>query len=191
MKKKNPLLNIEGEIIRKQYFNTCVIYICVMFVFVSIAMAFASASQGRREFNDFVANIGTILSTVFVLALPFVLLSVLNRRYFGKVVCVLNGDGLHYDGGTLSWDDIERIEYDISLPSKSRYRPCKAVVYTKDCSYEIIHAPFFLLSRARKYSPFLPTALSRLSIIRIIMAVGAMCAAIIISSILRINETDN
>ena len=91
------------------------------------------------------------------------ILRILNKRYFGKIVCVLTDDGIRYDEGFIGWDCISKIEYVIDLPSRYRYDPkrkCRAVVYTENKTIILYHAPHSILQSVKKFKPQIKTQLS-------------------------------
>lgn len=113
--------------------------------------------------NKFLSDIpDTILICIFF-ALPFIALAILNRNHFGKVICVMNVDGIYYKGNLIKWSDMEKIEYEIQIPGRSvnpRHNWCHAVIYTKKEEIALIHAPLFILSEAKKYCPGINTKVS-------------------------------
>ena len=85
-------------------------------------------------------------------------------RYFGKIICVINEDGIHHKDGLIKWDDIVKIEYEIELPGgvvKKENLFCHAVIYTRKEKINLIHAPMFLISKVKKYQPSLEAKVSK------------------------------
>ena len=97
----------------------------------------------------------------FCLSIPFLILSALNRRMFGKIVCVLNEDGIHYKDGFVRWNEIVKMEYEIDIPSRTNHQFCRAIVYTSKEEIVMQHAPLFLLSKVKKQNPDIQTGVSK------------------------------
>ena len=92
-----------------------------------------------------------------VLIFPLLIASLFNRRFFGKIVCVLNEKGIYYLYGeqkrVAKWEEIERIEYCIRMwPFFMTNRIwCHARVICGDSVVEIHQVPLMLIQQARKY----------------------------------------
>jgi len=138
-----------------------------------------SLGKGTKEFNQFIPVVGTLFAVAAVISLPLAVLSRFNRHRFGKVICVMNAGGIHYGGGVIPWKNISRIEYDVYIPSRRRYEPCRATVYTKYDSYVLVHAPLHIISAAKKYSPFIEAGLSQASKVRLTFFAFAIAAGIL------------
>ncbi len=83
-----------------------------------------------------------------------IILSILNRVYFGEIICVVSNDGIHYKGGFVNWEEILLIKY--SVPVKvSRWESCntpgKVTVECRDRTEILVNAPGYTLSIAKKY----------------------------------------
>lgn len=157
---KNKLKEIRGERIRRQFF-TPVIY-CVYF-----ALAFLSVlAVGLGATGE--PLILRIILSLFAIEALFVLLSLLNRRFFGKTVCVLCKDGIFYDDGLypevafIPWDGIKSASYRIDLPQKSysadrssMFGGCQMEIKLKHKSESVIvcNAPHYLICKIKKYRP--------------------------------------
>lgn len=92
---------------------------------------------------------------------PLLLLSLLNRFLFGKVVCVLDENGLHYEGGFIEWSAVTGIDYEARLPLRSGPAYSYARIIGSGIEIKLLHAPHLLLKKARKHNPDIQTGLSR------------------------------
>ena len=111
--------DIDGKKIREQYFDGILIGLFIAILGYTIWSLF-----DIKNFFDNLLNIG-VLITGFS---PFIVLAILNRFVFGKILCVLSKDKLYYFGaetrinsrhnktnGYIEYDEIESVEY---IPSR-------------------------------------------------------------------------
>lgn len=165
MNKENRLLNIDGQKIRRQYFNGILYFgtLCVVpFTLITFIMNHLLGKDGEtlRTFSDVIY----VFIGFLILMIPIILLSILNRFLFGEVICVLEKEGLHHKDGFIIWDAIVKLEYEINIPSKDKMYFCYVNI-TKHSRFgaEIIHAPFYLLKEAKNYHPNLQVSISKKS----------------------------
>jgi len=172
---KNRLSNVDGQKIRRQYFNGILYFgtICVVpYILITYFMnlLLGKESGALQHFSDVVY----VFLGFLIIMIPIMILSVLNRFLFGDVVCVLEKEGLHHKEGFIIWDAIVKMEYELNIPSKERKYFCYVSI-TKHSRFgaEIIHAPYFLLKEAKNYHPSLEVGLSKRSklLIRFFMIV--------------------
>jgi len=162
--KKNHLREIVGDKIRWQYFTFPILISLFCMFFIPYVMFVLYLSAGEFNLSEWLS--GLLLSTelCLVLASPFVILSLLNRRYFGKIICVINEDGIHHKDGLIKWDDIVKIEYEIELPGgavKKENMFCHSVIHTKKEKITLIHTPLFFISKIKKYRPSIDAGVSK------------------------------
>lgn len=94
-----------------------------------------SLSMGEFNLSKWTSDLLISVEVCLGFAIPFIILSLLNRRYFGKIICVINEDGIHHKDGLTKWDDIVKIEYEIELPGgvvKKENLFCHSVIHTKN-----------------------------------------------------------
>lgn len=179
--KKNPLKEIEGIKIRWQYFTGILIVALAFTVFVPYCMLVFSLFFGNFVFSEWLDALRTFAVFGAVGSAPLVLLSVLNRFFFGKIVCVVNTRGIHWADGLIRWDDVDRLEYELSYVSRWGSQYCHANVFTRAGKVTLVHAPLFLLSYAKKYKPDIHAKLSQGSVFALIlMAVGLLIVPLLI-----------
>lgn len=165
MQSDNKLLPIEGEKIRRQYFNIVLYFgtLCVVpFTLITYLMNTLLGKEGEilQSFTDVIY----VFIGFLILMIPFFLLSVLNRFLFGQVVCVLEKEGLHHSEGFIIWDAIVKIEYELNIPSKDKKYFCYAHIIKQGIfDAEIIHAPYYLLKEAKNYHPDIEIGLGKRS----------------------------
>lgn len=173
---QEKLKSIPGEKIRRQYFNV-VIYPLLSFVLLVLTMCVVTwfGNGTRDEKIEDMASLMVALLFLAVPLLPLIVLSILNRFYFGRVVCVLNEKGLYFADGFIDediffkaegnvrmirWEHIRKVAYDPDGFRFSRHTSgCKNCAYitTKPYKKEIVaelnHVPFMLLRKMKKYCP--------------------------------------
>ncbi|MBE6699172.1 MAG: hypothetical protein E7584_02895 [Ruminococcaceae bacterium] len=161
---KNRLREIEGVKIRWQYFTAPLLILGIVAIWVPFIIFALEFNAGNFDFSKWLSDgLWTSVWICFVFSVPFLILSPLNRRFFGKIVCVLNEDGIHYKDGFVRWNEIVKMEYEIDFPGGhiARYQYCRAIIYTSKEEIVIRHAPLFLLSKVKKQSSDIPTGVSK------------------------------
>lgn len=119
---------IEGKKIREQYFDGIVIG-ALIGIFIATTSLFI-------DLNNFV----TICILIIVFS-PFMLLAVLNRFLFGKILCVFTEDKLYYfdaeisknsrhnkTNGYVEYNEIKKVEYIPSPFFGGRDRPARRLI---------------------------------------------------------------
>lgn len=164
---ENKLKDADGVKIRKQYFKWPLVFFGVMAVAIPHFVFIAHAFMGKIDFSEWLELIGTSFGIFFVLSLPFIVLALLNRRFFGKTVCVLTDDGILYPKEERTclarWSEIEKIEY--AADTKPRYKsdPCYAnrtIIYKSHGHVVLRGAPRFILKKINKLKPGIDTAIT-------------------------------
>lgn len=157
----NRLSDTDGTKIRRQYLN--------IFVFVMLAMSLLTVTpvlvmntlwgDSGTRLNSWSEIFTHIIAVALVLMLPFILVSVVNRFLFGKVVCVLNDRGISYRKGSaireIRWEDVRGLEYGIRIfPffATSEHPWCYARITGNKPDASIDQAPFMLLKKVKKYT---------------------------------------
>ena len=162
--KKNHLREIEGDKIRWQYFTWPIVILLFCMLFVPYCIFVFSLYAGNFNLSNWLSDLFVSFEVCLVFAVPFFILSVLNRRFFGKIICVINEDGIHYKDGLLKWDEILKIEYEIELPGgvpKIERLFCHSFIYTKKDKIKLVHTPLFFVSRLKKYKPSIDAKVSK------------------------------
>jgi hypothetical protein len=161
--KGNKLNEIDGRKIRRQYFTLPVVMHYVLMLFVPYCILVFTIQLNKFNMQEWISSVWISVWVCFCFSLPWMILRILNKRYFGKIVCVLTDDGIHYDKEFIGWEYISKIEYVIDLPSRYRYDPkrkCRAVVYTENKTIILYHAPHSILQSVKKFKPQIKTQMS-------------------------------
>ncbi len=160
--KKNSLREIDGIKLRWQYFTFPILILTFCMVVVPYCELVFSISMGKFDFSEFISAVWVSVCVSFILSVPLIVLSIFNRRFFGKIICVINESGIHHSSGFIKWSDVVKIEYEIDFPNRQHhYRFCHAVIYTKEETVTLVHAPLSLLSAAKKYKPNIEAKVSK------------------------------
>lgn len=171
--RKKEYKKVQGQKIRRQYFNALIYILLGIIPMFAVISAGYALKNGTFSLEKWLGGLGTGAYTLFVFLLPLVLLSVFNRFFFGKIVCVLNEKGIWYDGGHAVWSDITAVEYESALPSRGSSRGYShAVVICGDNRIIIDQAPLYMLRQVRKYALHIKTRHSKSSRIFICLMIG-------------------
>ena len=160
---KHTLRNIDGKPIRRQYFTAVVVMHYILMLFIPWVMLVVSLSMHRFDPSKWLSDLWISVWVCFGFSLPWLLLRALNRRFFGRIVCVLSADGIHHPSGKIGWDEIEKIEYVVDHARRYKRDPanrCRAIIYTQRRQIALLHAPLCILSEAKKYKPGLVTRIA-------------------------------
>ncbi len=149
--KRNPLKDIEGKKIRKQYFNVPIYLYSAMCLFVLLFVTFEQIYSGNFNFEQWIEDVFAVLFVFVLFIVPLLILSVLNRFLFGKIVCVLNEKGIYYSEGYTYWHDIDCLEYSATQLGRWSFYPAYIDIVCKKKSIRILSAPYYTLSVSRKY----------------------------------------
>ena len=95
--KKNHLREIVGDKIRWQYFTGPLLILSFCMIFVPYCFFVFSFSTGEFNLSKWFSDLLVSVEVCLGFASLFIILSLLNRRYLGKIICVINEYGIHYN----------------------------------------------------------------------------------------------
>lgn len=173
-RKYAALKNSDGTKIRVQYFNIP-IFIMLGAVIAPILFLTPAASIKNKE-PLFSYDLLTTLGALVIILLPFVLLSLLNRFFFGKTVCVFSDNGIRLIDDFIKWSEIKEISYMPGGLGKHRYNISSVDIYVSkqgrpySHTVSISHFPLYGLRLMKKH---LPEAKFDLTFIWIVLAIPA------------------
>ena len=124
-----------------------------------------------------------VLVSVMVAGIDLVLcvgLSVLNRFFFGEIVCVLNEDGIHHKDRLVKWNDILGVEYTVTHVARFYFRPAYVDVVCKNETIRIASVPLYMLSLAKKFNPNIKI---KRDVTPLVIAAAILIIPIIISAV--------
>ena len=153
---ENSLKCIQGKKIRRQGFSIPLIILYSMMFAIPYCIFAISWCVGKLDTYGSPSTFWTSVLVCFLFSVPFLVLRSLNKHFFGKIICVLDKEGIYYaNKGKLCWDSIEKIEYVID--SKPRYKgdskkTWRAIIYTHDGKHVVLEkAPLYIISSIKKY----------------------------------------
>ena len=167
MQTENNLKNISGQKIRRQFFNIPIYFIMSFDMALIFATAAECIGNPNLSFTNWIDDVTLYIVIGAVPTIPLLILSLLNRFYVGKIICVLDNNGLHYEQDFISWPQIQKAIYQPDIP----YKPGQHS-YTSNELYltveanqdqvqiELEHAPFMLLRKIKKHCPDIPCRLT-------------------------------
>lgn len=109
-RKYTALKNSDGVKIRMQYFNAPIFAVIALIVFMLfIGGAVAIKNKESIFSHDMITSFGGL----FILTAPFIILSAINRFFFGRVVCVINDEGIRLidEPQIIKWGEIVKVSY--------------------------------------------------------------------------------
>lgn len=159
--KKNKLREMEGDKIRWQYFTGPILILLFSALAFSYCIFIFELFTGNLDLSKWLSDALSGILLCVVLMIPFIVLYILNSLFFGKIICVMNHEGIHYKNGFVRWSDILKIEYEPQPPSRNGYHYSHAIIYTKEENIVLVHAPLLLLCKAKKYCPHIDAHVSK------------------------------
>ena len=156
----------EGRLIRRQYFNWWIVLYSTILGFLFVRVIFNNLNDIEKLWRQTM-----IISTewIFLLSATLILpivMSLLNRHFWGRPVCLLNNEGLFCNQQKIRWCEIARITFHPAAPSRTGILRYAYVEITgKDLCVVLPHAPYHLLRAAKKYNPDIRTGVDRVSLI--------------------------
>lgn len=180
---ENKLKHIDGKKIRRQYFNVPLIILYSLMLAIPYAIFTISLCIGKFDSYEWPSTFWTSIWVCFFFSFPLLVLRTLNKHFFGRIICVLTEEGIHYPKGYLRWETIEKIEY--AIDTKPRYKSdtpkaFRAIIYTQGGKHIVLNnSPLYILSRAKKYDKGLDIqisgATSLLSVTLLMAAIISFC----------------
>lgn len=178
---KTDLDHIEGIKIRRQYFNVVLCYAGVFFIGAILTMMVAELKWGTFDWERILPELVEVLPLMLGVFVPCAVLSVLNRLFFGEVICVLNDQGLHYKEGTISWSSIHTMTFHATNVQRriraSGMGGIRGITYAYtnvECTqglFAIQSAPLYMLWKVKKYNPDIKVKLDKLPFLLIAMVI--------------------
>jgi hypothetical protein len=187
------LEQIPGERIRRQYFNIPIYLILSFSTPILIYLFSAAWKYSDSVTEDYLSFLHALIILYLHILIPLVILSVLNRFCFGKVVCVLNKKGIYfYDHKVICipWSSIKEVTYAPNYPdthrsARSGYNSVKIATmpFKKTVITEIRQVPFYLLGKMKAYCPNVKYRIEKFDII-CMLSIALIPSAIVIFTIL-------
>lgn len=161
-RKNKRLLSKSGKRIRWQYFNAYIYLQLSLIPAVPVMLILMEVKKGNFDvWNSIVEMSGAIsvVSVIYgILIGPFLVLSILNRFCFGKVLGVVDDSTLFLNDREMDITKIMEIAYHPKLRSRSGSGSCYAtfVVQSENGgteSFDVAHFPLYGLKEIKKQNP--------------------------------------
>ena len=142
------LRRVPGKRIRMQFFNMFTVGNTVV-VLAILLLALIKMLLGEETPPE--EWVDALITSAVILA-PWYLLTVLNWFFFGRIVCVLNEEGIFYmedrQVQRIAWEDVTRLCY--NPPTRGHW--CNVEVWDGSALLAAIpHAPYGMMHRARRF----------------------------------------
>lgn len=177
----------DGIRIRWQYFNTLIyfeLFGAIPMAIILITML--DIKDGTFAIAEFFDLMLTCFSVFLTLIGPVIVLSVLNRFLFGKIVAVLDDKGVHLENDTFLWSEIKLVTYVPDVISRHHLKYCRAVLTVsrgggENFDVTVDHFPLYGLRKIKRFSPSLEIEVKKGKWLIFLMPAAA---ALIISAIM-------
>ena len=160
-KQVKSLEEIEGKKIRWQYFNT---FIYIMLAFIPAVPVMIIAQELRKGnldiWNIIVEMSGATPVMIVMYGIfigPFVILSIFNRFYFGKLLGVVTEDTLFLENREIPITDIKKIVYHPRIMTRRSISFSYATIFIRTKAnnmkpLDVVHFPMYGLKEIKKYN---------------------------------------
>lgn len=160
-KQVKSLEEIEGKKIRWQYFNT---FIYIMLAFIPAVPVMIIAQELRKGnldiWNIIVEMSGATPVMIVIYGIfigPFVILSIFNRFYFGKLLGVVTEDTLFLENREIPITDIKKIVYHPRVMTRRSISYSYATIFIRTKAnntqpLDVVHFPLYGLRKIKKYN---------------------------------------
>lgn len=160
--KNSELLSKDGQKIRWQYFNTYIYLLFSVLFAVHVMIICMALKEGNFDIWGVIVEMSGATPVLLVMCAifigPFIILSILNRFCFGKVLAVVNDSTLFLSNRKVNVCDIIEISYNLGISSRRKSTPCFATFVVKTRrgntkSFDVLHFPFYGLRAIKKHNP--------------------------------------
>lgn len=156
------LSQIKGTKIRKQCFNF-ILYAFLSMLLPVIPMIFILECEKQNvsiwnSWHLFWNITIEALPTILAFMLPLFLLSACSKFFFGKIIAVVEQNGLYLENVFIPWEDIKEVKYNVTRFSKSNFRAAYititvAAARKREYSVEVTSFTLYGLRKLKKYLP--------------------------------------
>lgn len=164
---QEELKKIPGIKIRRQYLRG-LLYLGIIIFGMGLTFICLLGSHTIEDFK--------YIFLLMVIILPILLSALLNRFLLGKIVFVINEDGVYYYHGFIEWKAIERVEFDIESKGRAPTVTSIYIMGKKGKPQIVYNVPYFALRKMKKFKPSIELAFTdrgkRFLILRIIFALS-------------------
>lgn len=147
------LKEIDGIKFRIMWSSRILYLFLSMMIFLVITIQIGSLLKYGLLILDYDGLIFLVFTFVFIL----LILSYFNGKFLGKVVAVINENGIYTKDEYISWNKIKGVCYHTPIPlsrTMNKYEIyCSLTIFTDNNEYKILHAPHKMIRCIKKYIP--------------------------------------
>ena len=176
---KTSLRKVAGKRMRCQYFNIPVLVVLLLMLAIPYTIFIFQVHLGKFDASEFLSALRVSVWISVCFLIPFLILRTANKHFFGKIICVLTGEGICFSNGMLRWENIQKLEY--TLDSDSKYegdlgKPFRVICYTANGKRVVLNSiPFRFLYFVKKYNQNLDIKITGISsLLSVIFVIGAI-----------------
>lgn len=175
----------QGKKVRVQYFTWILYFFCAFasFVFAWLPL-FTYIKDGSYNYKEVAMN---VMGPFAVVGLVIVALALLNRFFFGKVICIVTDEALVFGESSIPYKKIKEFRYSPRFPSKRGYSSSHGTftVERNEHTLEVFKAvklPFYTVFELKKRAPHVKIKFDIIGILTLLLAFVipiAVCAYIV------------
>lgn len=152
------LKDIRGPKIRWQYVNPFLYVMLAFSPMPTVVMIITGLKENSLDLAGMTETVLTALIIWGMFLLPVIVLSVLNRFCFGKIVSVVSDDGLFLENDFIQWKEIKKITFHPRISSRVKASYTYATVFVApagktEYSIDVMHFPAYGLRKIKAYAP--------------------------------------
>ncbi len=169
-RKNKKLLNKSGKKIRWQYFNAYIYLVLTFTPVVPIMIILLEFKKGNFNIGNVIVDMfgaaPVVLAIYGSLVGPFIVLSILNRFCFGKVLGVVDDSTLFLNDREVDINKIIQIAYHPTVMSRISFKSCYATVIVQSKSgdtesFDVAHFPLYGVKEIKKQNPNIKVSLDK------------------------------
>lgn len=150
----DSLKDIKGEKMRRQWFfyiAVAVTSFIVYFLYCGLVMSVILDVGAERDLKQDATELMIIFCKVVI---PLLVLSLLNTKFFGKIVAVVTEEGVYSNQFFLKWEDIFEVKFHLpGVPTRTRLPDYSYTeIISSQGTYKVAHIPLLFLFKVRKYN---------------------------------------
>lgn len=146
----DSLKDIKGERMRRQWFFCLAIVVLLFLVYgLYLNLVMVGILDIERDTRQDLIDSWVIFYKV---AIPLLLLSFLNLKFFGKIVAVVTKEGVYSNQFFLKWEDIFEVKFHLPALTKTRLYYSYTEIISSQGTYAVAHVPLLFLFKVKKYN---------------------------------------
>lgn len=163
------LSDIKGERMRRQWFFCWAVAatsFILYFLYCGLVMTVILDVGAKRDLKQDAIELLIMFGKVVI---PLLILSLLNTKFFGKIVAVVTKEGVYSNQFFLKWEDIFEVKFHPLWFTRIRIHESYTDVISSQGTYKVAHMPLLFLLKAKKYNANIRVRFDKWSIVVIII----------------------